>query len=158
MNSAAAVMESPDKSCQSKGTCGCRGGKSPWYLATLTLVAWGLQLPMLAVVVPKFAEYLRDFGVQLPAVSRLVIVWSEWMQAPIGSTFLTGTMVFGAAVVLLSLVALTLAKVGGGFGRALVVMLALLGGAVACGQAAAVIIPTMSAQSAIQNAGPTTAP
>jgi hypothetical protein len=63
-------------------------------------------------------------------------------------------MLYAAAIVALAAFAFVLAKVTGGFGRAVVVMLALLGGAIACGQAAAVIVPTMQAQQAIESSSP----
>lgn len=155
MSSAVEVAAGKAKtSCDAKSGCDCRRGKSASYLAALTLVAWGIQAPMLLFAVPKFAERLRDFGVQLPEISTLVINWSEWMQVPVGGTVITGTMVFGVGVMLLTLIAFAIAKVGGGFGKALVVLLALLGGAIACGQAAAVIVPTLAAQRAVDNSAP----
>lgn len=154
MTSAAAVAGKSESACDKRGSCGCRGVKSPGYLAALTLVAWGVQVPMLLLAVPKFAERLRDFGVQLPEVSVFVLNWSNWMRAPIGGSFATGAMLYAAAIVALAAFAYVLAKVTGGFGRAVVVMLALLGGAIACGQAAAVIVPTMQAQQAIESSNP----
>jgi len=152
MSSAAEVVGSAPKSCERKGICGCGGAKSPAYLGALTLIAWGVQIPMLLFAVPKFAERLGSLGVQVPGVSRLVINWSDWMQAPVGSTIVTGTMVYAAAIFVLAIAAFAIAKIGGGFGRAVVVMVAMLGGAIACGQAAAVIVPTMMANTTIENA------
>lgn len=152
MSSAAAVVGGKEQACGNRGSCGCRGGRSAAYLAALTLVAWGIQIPMTLLAVPKFTERLTDLGVQLPEVSRLVINWSHWMGAEQSATKLTGALFYGVAVLLLAVVAFAIAKVGGRPGRAVVVMLALLGGAVACGQAAAVIVPTLSAQRAIGSA------
>ena len=158
MNSAAVVMGSNENTCQTKGGCGCRAGRptsmSAAYLGLLTLTAWGVQIPMLLFAVPKFAEFLRDFGVQVPQVTKMVFDWSAWMQAPVVGNFLPGAAIYGAAVALLALVAFALAKAGGRFGKALVVLIALLGGAIACGQAAAVLFPTLSAQRAIEAAKP----
>jgi len=154
MSSVATVAGNSERSCEKRGSCGCRGVKSPGYLAALTLVAWGVQVPMLLLAVPKFAERLRDFGVQLPEVSMLVLNWAEWMRSPIGGSVVTGAMLYAAAIFALAVFAFVLAKVAGGFGRAVVVLLALLGGAIACGQAAAVIVPTMQAQRAIESSNP----
>ncbi len=158
MNSAAVMTGNNDKSCDSAGGCGCRagrpGGKSAAYLGLLTLTAWGIHIPMLLFAVPKFAEFLRDFGVQVPQVTKMVFDWSAWMQQPVVGNIIPGAAIYAGAVVLLALVAFALAKAGGGFGRALVVMLALLGGAIACAQAAAVIVPTVSAKQALESQNP----
>ena len=63
-------------------------------------------------------------------------------------------MVFAAGVLALTLVAYVLAKVGGGFGRTLVTLVAITGGLLACGQAASVIVPTVQARNSIQTAAP----
>lgn len=154
MNSMAVVAGGDDKACQKNGDCGCRGGKSAGYLASLVLVAWGIQIPMLLFAVPKFVERLSEYGVQLPEFSRLVINWSHWMATEQFATKLTGAIVYGAAIVGLSLGAFALAKLGGRFGKALVVLLALLGGLIACGQAAAVIVPAMQTKAAADAAQP----
>lgn len=160
MNSGAVVMPAGggERSCGSK-SCACKAGgaKSPGYLAALTLLSWGIQVPMLLLAVPKFAERFSDFGVQLPVVSRLVIDWSRWMGTGVFGTEITGAVVYGLAIGLLAIVCFGLAKVGGRAGKALVVVIALLGGAIACGQAAAVIVPAVRAQQAL-DAAPASAP
>ncbi len=158
MSSIAAATGQNEHGCGRSGGCGCRAGKSAGYLAALTLAAWGIQIPMLLLAVPKFAERLGDFGVQLPVLSRVVIDWSRWMGTELFATKLTGAMVYGASLVVLSVFAFALAKVGGRSGRAIVVMLALLGGAIACGQAAAVILPAMSAQRTVDSSATNAAP
>jgi hypothetical protein len=104
--------------------------------------------------VPRFVEHLRDLGVALPTLTLIVVDWSAWMRAELFATKLTGGMVFAACVLGLTPVAYLLAKSGGGFGRALVVLIALAGGVLACGQAASVMVPTVQAQRAISNAAP----
>lgn len=136
--------------CRAGWGCGSAAGR----LAALTFFAWMIQVPMLMLVVPRFAEFLRDFGLVLPAVTRAVVDWSAWMQQELFGTPLTGGMVFAAGVLALTLVAYVLAKVGGGFGRALVMLIALAGGVLACGQAASVIVPTVQARNSIQTAAP----
>ena len=109
---------------------------------------------MLMLAVPRFVERLTDFGIVLPAVTLKVVHWSAWMREEVFGTPLTGGMVFAAGVLALTLVAYALAKVGGGFGRALVMLIALAGGLLACGQAASVIVPTVQAQRALNTAAP----
>ncbi len=150
--STAAVAGNVRESCGPACSCTRRGGRSAGYLGVLTFVAWGIQIPMLLFAVPKFAERLTEFGVQTPEITRLVLNWSQWMGAEQFATTLTGAMVYGAAIGLLSIVAFAVARLGGRLGKALVVMLALAGGAIACGQAAAVIVPALQAQRAIEAA------
>lgn len=140
----------------SGGACrSCRGcGSSAGKLAALTFFAWMIQVPMLMLAVPRFVEYLRDFGLVLPAVTQMVVDWSAWMQQELHGTPLTGGMVFAAGVFGLTLVAYVLAKIGGGFGRALVMLIALAGGVLACGQAASVLVPTVQVQRALNSAAP----
>ncbi len=141
------------KSCGGgRSCCGC--GSSAGKLAALTLFAWMIHVPMLVLAVPRFVAHLADYGVALPAVTLAVVDWSAWMRQEVFATKLTGGMVYAAVVLGLTAVAYALAKAGGGFGRVLVTLVAITGGALACGQAASVIVPMVQAQQAIGNAAP----
>ncbi|MBX3405557.1 MAG: hypothetical protein KF869_02235 [Phycisphaeraceae bacterium] len=138
------------RACRS--CCGC--GSSAGKLAALTFFAWMIQVPMLMLAVPRFVAHLADLGVALPVVTLAVIDWSAWMRQELFATKLTGGVVFAACVFGLAGVAYVLAKAGGGFGRVLVVLIALTGGVLACGQAASVIVPMVQAQRALNTAAP----
>lgn len=139
----------------SSGSCSCRGcGTSARKLAALTLFAWMIHVPMLVLAVPRFVAHLADYGIALPAVTLAVVDWSAWMRQEVFATKLTGGVVYAAGVLGLTIVAYALAKAGGGFGRVLVTLVALTGGALACGQAASVIVPMVQAQQAATSAAP----
>lgn len=138
------------KAC--RAGCGC--GSAAGRLAALTFFAWMIQVPMLMLAVPRFVAHLADLGVALPVVTLAVVDWSAWMRQELFATKLTGGVVFAAGVIGLTGVAYVLAKVGGGFGRTLVTLVAITGGLLACGQAASVIVPMALAQRAVNTAAP----
>lgn len=51
------------------------------YPVVLTLVAIAVVSFLLAVVVPEIVEQFTDMGAELPMVTRILIVISDWMQA-----------------------------------------------------------------------------
>jgi type IV pilus assembly protein PilC len=70
--------------------------KAMFYPAAVLLVAIGVTALLLVFVVPQFESLFRGFGADLPAFTRLVLTFSEFVRGTGGMVILVGSI---AAVV-----------------------------------------------------------
>lgn len=116
-------------------------------IAAMTL--WGLAIALVGILTPKYVELFRDFGVTLPAYSRLFIEFAGVLRTPL----FAGVIVL---VPLLITVALATAALRGDrAGFVALVLFALAALIPIAGFVVAMVIPASRLASALRASGAT---
>lgn len=114
-------------------------------IAAMTL--WGTAIALVGILGPKYVELFRDFGVALPAYSRLFVSVAAWMHSPIIAALVVG------APLLITAALSAAAMRGDRAGYLALVLFALSALIPIAGFIVAMVIPASRAAAALRESG-----
>lgn len=124
-------------------------------LAIMAAGSWTLLLLLCLLVIPKFFESFRDFGVALPGLTILFLSFGQWLAGEQPGQMIPGAVLMVPVLVMMwGLVPLSVIRSTRVAATVIAVVLLLLAGVFLVAGGAALLPPMMSMQQSLEGGTP----
>jgi hypothetical protein len=123
-------------------------------LAIMAAGSWTLLLLLCVLVIPKFLEIFRDFGVALPGLTAMLLSFGRWLAGETPGQVVPGALMMVPVIVMMwGLVPLSVIRSTRMAATVIAVVLLLLAGVFLLVGAAALAVPLVAMIESMQGGG-----